>query len=298
MTFYMERDFFSFGREMTSSLQSLPDLREIPSMPSAAYPAYLSAQAQTEDNKGLASYFEKSVLHGYAQSHPYDPIYLGKDLAVDNLAKQNNYMKLIFGGENSEYDNIDLAYEKTFRQMAESTVEKDSTLSEQNPLKFVPWKECGKDEILKTFEEQRRLYNGFLPSDAEVALKSRVTHNMTSFTFYNKKLSSNGQSLRYNNVRGQNELVLDDASTFFPQENLSSRTNAPDGRGGSIPLNYKNVYDYDARVVNVANETPLPADNPVQDAGLYHGREVDRYTFSENPVPSFNDLFYQYKERN
>ena len=295
-----------------NSLQSAPDLHQIPRMTKAYYPSYMlnnPAVMQNEENnvKALQDYFVHSVKEGYYQSHPYDQMHLGNDMRIDELASNNTFMKLIFGGQPDKYDNINLAYNHSIRQMAESPVEKDSIVDQQNPLKFVAGAECDKDAVLKTFAEQRQFYKGAVDTDVERFLKSRPTHNLIATTFYNKKANSAGQSLRYNHVRGANDLIYESADTiknFYPQENLSSRTFAPDGKGGRVPLKYENIYGPDARLVPISDEARFPAPEPIQefsasDLGLYYGNEIDRYVFNFAQIsnPSFANLFEQYKAR-
>lgn len=297
---------------LDQSLQSVPDLHAIPPMPKAEYPSYMIdtpavMQNEAKNVRALQDFYKHSVKQGYFQSHPYDQMHLGSDMRIDELASQNTYMKLIFGGKPDKYDNINLAYNHSIRQMAESPVEKDSIVDQQNPLKFVSGAECDKDSLLKTFAEQRQFYKGAVDTDVERFLKSRPTHNLVSTTFYNKKANTAGQSLRYNHVRGANDLIYesdDSIKGFYPQENLSSRTFAPDGKGGRVPLNYQNIYGPDARLVPISEDARFPAPEPIQefsasDLGLYYGNEVNRYlfNFAEQNNPSFQQLFEQYKPR-
>lgn len=260
----------------------------VPSLPSAAYPSYM----RVEQGPPPTLFTSQSVKDVYAQSHPYDPLYLalGPDMRVDELAHANTYMNLIFGGTSSN-DIFDLAYKHVDRQLADSPVEKDSTVSFQNPLKFIPNGEADKDSILQTFAEQRQYYKGAVVEDAERFLKSRPTHNLIATTFYNKRATPSGQSTRYNHVSGiDNSLDFDDKAleNFYPWGNLSSRTFAPDGKGGRNPVAYDHIHGPDARSVPLTPVSPI-REFRASDLGMYHGNELDQYKLPTNT--SLQSLF-------
>jgi hypothetical protein len=290
----------------TNSLQGPPDLRSLPPLGKAEWPSALRNAAKDQDTQPerfqkLENHFAKSVTNGYFQSHPYDQMHLSADMMLDQLANSNTYMKLIFGGEPSPYDNIDLAYNHSIRQMSESLVEGGD---KNPPDAFVPVGECGKDDILRTFEEQRRFYKGVVDTDVERALKQRPTHNLIATTFYGKK-GSPTESARYNNVRGQNDLQFVNIDpSFRPNENLSSRTYAPMENGGFVPLDFNGAYGDDARAVPLTNEPRMPAafSDDYTDLGNYAGFEPSAsYVTAMSHVPgqqgAFVGLFHQNKQR-
>lgn len=268
-------------------LQRETDLTALAPEEPAKWPAFMNPRAGT-DKSGvrLLESFHRGADAAYAQSHPYEQMFTGATLATDAVAQNNTYMKLIFGGEPAPSDNIDGAYNHAVRQMAEAPIEKDSMLSHQNPLAFVPVGEASKDSLLEAFAKERDFYAGAIDSDAERALKSRVTHRLVSTTFYGKKLAADGTSLRNNHVRGQNDLIYRpmDLQDFRPWENLSSKTYAPDGQGGEVPLSATAVYDVDPRDVPIpgANAAPAAVDQPdFTDFGMYAGSSTDAFA----PLP-------------
>jgi hypothetical protein len=269
-------------------LQREADLSALATEEPAQWPVFMNKQAGAEEERGvdLLQDFYRSADSAYQQSHPYDLMFTGAALASDSVMLNNNYMKAIFGGEPGPNDNIQMAYDHTVRQMAEAPIEKSSMLSQQDPLAFVPVGEASKDSLLKAFAKERQFYAGAVDSDADRALKSRVTHRLVASTFYGKKLSADGTSLRNNHVRGQNDLVYrpENLEDFRPTENLSSKTYAPDGLGGEVPLSATVVYDVDPR------EVPLPAssDPPAlvsgsdfTDFGMYAGASTNAFA----PLP-------------
>ena len=166
------------------SLQREPDIKNLPPLPSDKWPEYmLDNQDTLRDERraiqGLDDYFKKSEQNGYSQSQPYAPMFTGKDMAVDQAAKNNTYMKLIFGGKPDPLtDNIDLAYNHSLRQLAEAPVSKDSLLGHENPLEIVEAEQATKDSLLRTFEEQRRFYAGTVDTDTERFLKADPHTNL------------------------------------------------------------------------------------------------------------------------
>ena len=248
--------------------------------------------ARDQENKrvyqGLISAHQRNVVEGYLQSHPLDFMYTSKDLAVDQWELSNNYMGLIFGGKpDPNGDNIHLAYNHATKQKAEAATANTKTLDELNPLSFVEGKPATKDSLLETFAESRRYFKGRIDSDTERMMKQRPTHDVIHTTFYGKNIG------RYHHITGQHGHLQyrPDTSNFTPYENLSSRTYAPMGNGKEVPLKYEYVYNDDPRRVPVTNDPKVAVPEPVgsmnfRDAGLYPGREVDRYKFDyveENP---------------
>jgi hypothetical protein len=276
-------------------LQREPDITALPPPLPANWPAFLAAGGK---NAAVAAKverkledFHRSADAGYAQSHPYDMMFTGPALAIDSLALDNNAMKIIFGGGPGPLDNIEMAYDHSLRQMAEAPIERDSLLGQQNPLAFVPVGEASKDSLLETFAQQRDFYKGALDTDAERALKTRPTHRLIETTFYGKRLAADGSSLRYNHVRGQNDLLWRprNLQDFRPFENLSSKTFAPDGEGGEVPLSATAVYDTDPRDVpvpgvdgpGVGAPPAVVGETDFTDFGMYAGQNADAFA----PVP-------------
>ncbi|HIE72295.1 MAG TPA: hypothetical protein EYP98_20180, partial [Planctomycetes bacterium] len=86
------------------TLQREPDLRSIGKLPSSQWPAYMLHTHKVDQEEGAAinaleHYYKRSEDAGYAQSHPYDFMFTGSDLKVDEQTLNNNYMRLIFGGQ-------------------------------------------------------------------------------------------------------------------------------------------------------------------------------------------------------
>lgn len=268
----------------------------------AQWPTYLKKNQLPPGQ--LPYVFEKSTEAAYTQSHPYESMFMfaGEDMAIDEVTRNNNYMRLIFGGKTSPNDNIHLAYNQTTRQMAEAPMEKDSILGHMNPLSFVPGEEATKESLFDTFAKARQYYKGAVDSDAERALKQRPTHRLIATTLYGKKQQ------RTNHVRGQAHLInrpLTDKN-FQPRENLSSRTYAPDGMGGEVPLDSELVYGSDPRDINVQGEAGKQLAPKIAmessswvDQGNYVGREIDRerMNFKDDGNPEFRAMFSQHMKR-
>ena len=291
-----------------NALQGPPDIDSLPPLPSQKWPSYMLNNPGIENDERrnineLRTEFERNATMGYFQSHMLDQMFTGEDLRVDDMTLQNNYMKLIFGGEpDPGRDNIQLAYNHAIRQMAEAPTQKDSVLGHQNPLDFVPSGEVTKDSLLETFAKQRQFFKGVIDTDTERFLKTRPTHRMT---YYGKNLGFNGESGRYNKHRGQASLLNRPRNLqgFKPYENLSSRTYAPDGMGGEVPLDYESTNGLDPRAINITMEPRIsvpepPGTHDFKDIGMYAGRDTDRYMFDfAEHNPSFTQLFAQAKPR-
>ena len=252
----------------------------LPPLPSSNWPSYLK--------KNLPTYNQMS--NEFSQKRPPDSyeinnLYASSDLQKDKLIQNNNYMNVIFGKEqNVSNDALSLAYKHTIKQYADSPVDKNTILGNFSVDSFVPKKEATKDSLLKTFSDQRKYYEGQIDSDTEIFLKTRPTHNLISTTFYNKKATEGGQSVRYNHVRGQNELLPNVPDTFIPHENLSSRTFAPTGQGErtrSIPLNYS-IYDVDPRQVPIHESTASFKDEPLDLPSTYQMFSFNNKSAVEN----------------
>lgn len=248
----------------------------------------------------LLNDFNKNQTEGYFQSHPYDQIYTGKDLAVDEWTLANNYMRIIFGGRpDPKTDNIHMAYNHSIKQRATAPTLKEQTLYEMNPLQFVEAQPASKESLLETFQKSREYWKGMIDTDTERALKQRPTHDIVHTTYYGKDVTSGGQAGRFNFVTGQHGYLQfrPDNRNFFPHENLSSKTYAPMGDGKEVPLDYQNVYGDDPRKVPIDHQPKVQAPTPAatfnfNDTGSYPGREVDRYL--QNYVeknPSFASMF-------
>lgn len=299
------------GGDELDSLQGPPDIESLPPLPSQKWPSYMlnNPGIQNDERKNidaLRDEFSRNATMGYFQSHGLDQMFTGEDLRIDELTMQNNYMKIIFGGEpDPGRDNIQLAYNHAIRQMAEAPTQKDSLLGHQNPLDFVPSGEATKDSLLQTFAKQREFYKGAIDTDTERFLKTRPTHSIIHTTFYGKNIGPNGESGRYNKHRGQASLLYRprNLQNFKPYENLSSRTHAPDGMGGEIPLDCEATNGLDPRAIDITQEPRIsvpepPSAHEFKDIGMYAGREVDRYMFDfADENPGFTGLFSQFKPR-
>lgn len=279
-------------------LQREADLTALAPIEPAMWPAFMNSHSKEAEARGInfLENFHKSAESGYKQSHQYDLMFTGQGLAVDQVVLDNNYMKLIFGGEPGPLDNIQMAYDYTLRQIAESPIERDTLLSHMNPLSFVPVGEASKDSLLETFAKERQFYAGAIDSDAERALKTRPDWRLISTTTYGKKLTATGGSIRNNHVRGQNDLIYRpmNLENFRPYENLSSMTYAPDGNGGEVPLSEIAVYDVDPRDVPVPGVSAAPAvvDEPDHtDFGMYAGQNADAYA-PLPPAPAGFELLF------
>lgn len=259
-----------------------------------------------ETFQALLTDWKRNATEGYFQSHPYDQMYTGRDLAVDEATLSNNYMRIIFGGrENPDTDNIHMAYNHVIKQRAEAPTLKENTLYELNPLKFVEAMPATKDSLLQTFAEQRMFFQGQIDSDTERMLKQRPTHDIIHFTTYGKDVTPGGQAGRFHYVAGQHGYLQyrPDTKNFFPWENLSSKTYAPMGDGKEVPLDYENVYGDDPRQVPITQQPKIDVPEPAavfnfNNTGGYPGAEVDRYlTNYVTKDPPFASLFRQSAQR-
>lgn len=243
----------------------------------------------------------RSAEAGYRQSHPLSFMATAADLNTDQANLSNNYMKLIFGGADQEKDAMHLAYNHALRQMAEAPVTKDSLLGQQNPLSFVEGEPATKDSLLRTFAEQRQYYEGQIDTDAERALKTRATHLDTHFTYYGKDQG------RFNHVYGQAHLLHrpTNLENFRPFGNISSRTYAPDGEGGEVPLDFALENDFDPRAAPIegrereVNSQALQ-DKGFQDLGPYSGNEWDNVAALKESTfnaPSGFEHLFEVKKR-
>lgn len=248
----------------------------------------------------LADYHDRSATAGYFQSHPHDPIYTSHALALDEATLNNNYQRLIFGGQPDPVkDNIHMAYNRALRARAESTVARETTLENMNPLQFVPAEEATKDSVIETFAKTREYHKGQLDTDAERFMKSRAGHELTQVTYYGKNQG------RFHYVAGQHAHLQfrPDSSNFKSWCNLSSRTYAPDGDGGEVPLVIQNQNGLDPRAVPLSHE--LRSVNPepmgmfnLNDTGNYPGRDVDQYVQNyDNKNYLFEQLFSDQRQR-
>lgn len=255
---------------------------------------------------GLLNDFQRNSVQGYFQSHPYDQIFTGRDLAVDEATLSNNYMRLIFGGRpDATTDAIHMAYNHTIKQRAEAPTLKENTLYELNPLSFVEAEPASKDSLLETFAKERMYWKGQIDSDTERALKQRPTHELIHFTTYGKDITPQGTAGRFHYTAGQHGYLQfrPDTSNFFPYENLSSKTYAPMENGKEVPLDYQNVYGDDPRRIPITDQPKIIAPSPAavfnfNDTGSYPGAEVDRYlTNYVERDPPFASLFRQSSQR-
>lgn len=242
-------------------------------------------QINEEVFKDLRTFHDKSAVTGYFQSHPFSQIFTNYGLAVDEATLNNNYMRLIFGGKPDPVrDNIHAAYDYVLKQRADDPIVNTPTLNTINPSDFVEGEQSTKDSILETFKKGREYWRGVIDTDTMRALKQRPTHDLIHTTFYNSRVGQNGDSLRYNKIVGQygHLQYRPDTRNFTPYENLSSKTYAPDGKGGEIPLNQEVEFGTDPRSVPVTSTSRFASSEPkgvynMNDVGNYAGREIDRY---------------------
>jgi hypothetical protein len=232
--------------------------------PSSALPGARKAKAG-QGVAALEKFFARDLQSGYRQSHPLSHMET-VPLLMDEITRNNNAMRLIFGGQPGAQDSIHHAYKQAARQMAEAPVEKDSLLQNMNPADFVPAGMCSKDSLLETFAEARQYYKGALEDDATRALKARATHRIHA-TMYNGK----NQGTRWNPVYGYNNFVPEVPRGFSPFGSLSSRPNAPDGTGGRVPFNVEAAMAKDPR-------------------SIQSGRDLGRAIFRSRdaPLPDFS----------
>ena len=261
---------------------------------------------EEETFQGLLTDWKRNEVEGYFQSHPYDQIFTGRDLAVDEATLSNNYMRIIFGGRpDPTTDAIHMAYNHTIKDRAEAPTLKEDTLYELNPLSFVEAQPADKDSLLQTFAEQRMFWRGQIDSDTERMLKQRPTHELVHFTTYGKDITPGGQAGRFNYVTGQHGYLQfrPDTQNFYPYENLSSKTYAPMGDGREVPLDYQNVYGDDPRRIPITQQPKIDPPSPAavfnfNDTGSYPGAEVDRYlTNYVTRAPPFASMFRQSAQR-
>lgn len=279
-----------------------------PLTPAAGRPIDYSQQVAKinhEVYEDLLNNFNHNVTEAYFQSHPHDQMYTAQSLAVDQATLSNNYMRIIFGGqEDPAKDSVHMAYKHATQLNAEAPTGR--VLYELGPLDFVEGETATKDSLLKTFEESRRFFKGQIDTDAERFMKARAGHELTQVTFYGKDVSSAGQAGRYHNLTGQHGHLQYRPNTegMTSWGNLSSKTWAPDGSGGEVPLMIQNEdRSSDPRLVPLTNELRVAVPDPVRtfnmnDAGSYPGREVDRYVKNyteDNPV--FENLFKDTNQR-
>lgn len=255
----------------------------------------------------LVNFHERSAADGYFQSHPFGQMFTAQDLATDEATLSNNYMRLIFGGKTDpDKDMIAGAYKHALKQRAEAAVTQGSVLENMNPLDFVEGKQDTKDAVLQTFAEQRRFFKGQIDTDAERAMKARVGHEIIETTFYGKNVHDNGMAGRFHYTTGQHGHLQyrqppADTKSWW---SLSSRTYAPDGEGGEVPLMIQNQLGLDPRTIPIdSNEVRVVAPDPANtynfnDIGLYPGKEIDAHidtVMRENPT--FDQRFKEPMQR-
>jgi hypothetical protein len=159
-----------------------------------------------------------------------------------------------------------------------------------------------KEDMLKTFNEQRNFAKDRYVTATERALKSRNTHLLTQTTYYGKRTN------RFHNIAGQGaELVYPPTITkedVFNQ-NLSSRTYAPQTDGTRVPLSVDVAYEVDPRIVPATLEPrydsrfDLPKNKfGSEEFGEYYGNQVDRVVSNyEETNPAFEMIIGQMKPR-
>ena len=261
-------------------------------------------QVNKEVYDGLKNTFDRNVTDAYFQSHPFDYMYTSHSLATDEATLNNNYMRVIFGGvSDPSKDNIHMAYAHATNQNAEAPTGK--VLYSLNQNDFVEGKQATKDSLLETFAESRRYFAGQIDTDAERFMKSRAGHELTEVTFYGKNVSNAGQAGRFHYLAGQHGHLQSRPNTegLKSWQNLSSRTYAPDGEGGEVPLVIQGERGVDPRSVPLSDELRAVVSDPprtfnMNDTGSYSGAETDRYlkTYKEDN-PMFMNLFNDSTQR-
>ena len=235
--------------------------------------------------EGLKNNFNNNVTDAYFQSHPFDQMYTSQSLATDEITLNNNYMRAIFGG-NAEAPTGRVLYEL-------------------NQSAFVEGKQATKDSLLETFADSRRYFAGQIDTDAERFMKARAGHELTEVTYYGKNVSSAGQAGRFHHLAGQHGHLQSRPNTegLMSWCNLSSRTYAPDGQGGEVPLVIQGDRGADPRTVPLTNELRVAVpDTPLtfnmNDTGSYPGAETDRYMQTyKDTNPLFTSLFQDSTQR-
>ncbi len=254
--------------------------------------------------EGLKNSFNNNVTDAYFQSHPFDQMYTSHSLAVDEATLNNNYMRAIFGGNSDPAkDSVHMAYAHASQQNAEAPTGR--VLYELNQSSFVEGKQATKDSLLETFADSRRYFAGQIDTDAERFMKARAGHELTEVTFYGKNVSGAGQAGRFHHLAGQHGHLQSRPNTegLMSWCNLSSRTYAPDGQGGEVPLVIQGERGADPRTVPLTNElraavpdTPLTFN--MNDTGSYAGAETDRYIQTyKDTNPLFTSLFQDSTQR-
>ena len=260
-----------------------------------------ASKVEIGDFKKFMENQQRNVQAAYVQSHPYSTMYTSKDLLSDELRRQGNYMRLIFGGVPTENDYFEGAYNHTIKQLAEAPTTQENTLGLQTDYDLVPkGGEVTKDSLLETFSQQRRFYKDRIDTDTERFMKSRGNiHELQQTTYYGKK---NGN---FHRTLGQHAPLAygPDLTGFQPTENLSSRTYAPTYMGkGRVPLLIQNTNGIDPRSVTITREPRYAPDQAgIQhgnDLGMYYGRDIDNYIIQHNDDHTgFSGLFDNIKTR-
>jgi hypothetical protein len=264
-----------------------------------------TAQARDDINSRVVDKLReahaRSQAEGYFQSHPHSQMFTAGSLAADEASLAANYMRLVFGGTGGDPDRFAThrAYNHATKQIAEAATLRDaSTLHSLDPGAFASSTPTSKDDLLAAFAAQRQYYKGRIDSDAERALKQRVTHRMRHTTFYGRERSGDGMSsTRYHPLVGQlgkPEFRPSVPADFHPWAFQSSRTFAPTEEGGEVPLSFAKEFDDDPRSVRVHEVLPKTIADPVpsaHDLGAFAGNDVDRYASGRDPEPQFAALF-------
>lgn len=246
----------------------------------------------------LIKFHDKTSTDAYFQSHPFSNLYTSHTLAVDEATLQDNYMRIIFGGApDPEKDNINLGYVHALK--ATETAPTGGFLRELTPGHFVEGKQATKDSLLDTFARTREYHRGQLDSDAERFMKARVGHELTHVTYYGKDVTPAGQASRFHFVTGQHGHLQHRPDTTGMQSwwNLSSKTYAPDGNGGEVPLRIQAEIGEDPRQVPISDDLKVYHKEPLgefnnNDIGSYPGRDTDRFvTDYVEDNPNFTSLF-------
>jgi hypothetical protein len=279
-----------------------------PLTPAAGRPIDMKQDVERINHKvyqGLIDNHNRNVVEGYFQSHPFDQIYTAQALAVDQATLSSNYMRCIFGGqEDPAKDALHMAYTKA--QLARAEAPTGRVLYELGQADFVEGAQATKDSLLETFAQTRRFFKGQIDTDAERFMKNRADHGITQVTFYGKNVDEAGGAGRFHRTAGQHgHLQYRPDTTGMPGWwGLSSKTWAPDGSGGEVPLIIAATdASSDPRQVPLTSELRVAVGDPVRtfnmnDAGSYPGRDVDRFVrdYTENN-PQFEDIFRDTAQR-
>lgn len=214
---------------------------------------------------------ERGTRAAYQQSHPYEHLYTAQALKEDELTLNNNYMKIIFGGDVHPNDFQQRAYNFAMKQVAETPMLASSGSAQPDygaVLRSQSDRAVTKDSLIDAFRTSRHLFKGRVDTESEQAIKSRASADLTLYTFHGKR------QMRTHPVGGQAVHLEVKPSECTPQSLLSSRTYATQDDGTAAPL-YTRLYDEDPRAVSLSSEPRTIPDARPGDVGPYQGMQRD-----------------------